>query len=376
VEPVERPWPLEAGTLTTASPHRPWLQHPLITMSTSNRRVRYGLIGYGAWGAHHARVIAAGQDTELVAIAVRSEKSRAAARTTHPHSLLYDNYGDLLRRPDIEVIDVVVPSHLHHEIGRAVLEAGKHLLMEKPMALNVAQCDDLIALAAQKRLLLAIAHEFRFSSLWGKVKEMVDAGVIGDLRYCLIELWRKPYRLGSDGWRYDINRVGSWILEEPIHFFDLARWYFSSAGDPLSVSASASHKCPDHPELLDNFTATLHFPNGGYAVVSQTLAGYEHHQVVKLTGTKGALWASWSGALDRTFTPTFWLKHFNGENLIEVPLPKVTGEVFELEEVVAQMAKAVRGEPLRCATGFDGRWAVAMCLRAQESVNHCSVVKF
>ncbi len=61
---------------------------------------------------------------------------------------------------------------------------------------------------------------------------MIDRGAIGEPQYCLIELWRKPYRLGSNGWRYDISRVGNWILEEPIHFFDLARWYLGSLGEP------------------------------------------------------------------------------------------------------------------------------------------------
>src|SRR5262245_6315538 len=118
-------------------------------MHTENKRVRYGLIGYGAWGAHHARVIAACPDTELVAIAVRSGRSRETAHKTHPDALLYEDYGELLRRSDIDVVDVVLPSHLHHEVGRAALEAGKHLLMEKPMALNVAHCDDLIQLATE-----------------------------------------------------------------------------------------------------------------------------------------------------------------------------------------------------------------------------------
>jgi myo-inositol 2-dehydrogenase/D-chiro-inositol 1-dehydrogenase len=345
-------------------------------MSDSNKIVRYGLVGYGAWGKHHARVIAAGKDTELKAIAVQSEKSREEARKTYPKCSVYEDYQELLRRPDIDVVDVVLPSHLHHEVGQAVLEADKHLLMEKPMALSIAQCEDLIKLAQKKERLLAIAHEFRFSSLWGKVKEMVDAGIIGDPRYCLIELWRNPYRQGSDGWRYDIKRVGSWILEEPIHFFDLARWYFSKVGEPISICANASHKRDERPELLDNFSAMMRFPNGGYAVVSQTLAGYEHHQMVKLTGTKGALWANWSGALDRTFHPTFWLKHFDGEKVVEIPLEKASGEVFELEEAVNGMTRAVLGEPLQGATGQDGRWSVAMCLKAQESVDTGSVVKF
>jgi myo-inositol 2-dehydrogenase/D-chiro-inositol 1-dehydrogenase len=342
----------------------------------SDKPVRFGLIGCGAWGSQHARAIAKTPGAKLAAIAEPSEPNRAAAQAAHPEAAFYGDYREMLGREKLDAIDIVLPPHLHYEAAKAALGAGCHLLLEKPMCLQLDHCDDLMALARQKKLHLAIGHEFRLSSLWGRVKELVDEGAIGDPRYCLIELWRNRYRLGTGGWRYNIKQVGNWILEEPIHFFDLARWYFASAGEPVSVFASASHKRDEHPELQDNFSAIIHFPNGGYAVISQTLAGYEHHQVVKLTGTKGALWASWSGAMDRTFHPTFSLKHFDGDKIQEVPVTKITGEVYELEDELANLTAAARGGPLRCATGKDGRWSVAMCLKAQEAVTTGSLVKF
>jgi len=336
--------------------------------------VRFGLIGFGAWGSHHARAIVESPRAELVGIAGRSDSSQAAAREAHPGVRVVGDYRELLADPSIEVIDAVLPSHLHHRIGLEVLRAGKHLLMEKPMGISIAECDELVACAREHGRLLAVGHEMRLSSLWGKGKELIDAGAIGDPLYLLVELWRKPYRLGADGWRYDITRVGNWILEEPIHFFDLARWYLSALGDPVSVFARANSRQPDHPELQDNFSAIVNFPRGAYAVISQTLAAFEHHQVVKVTGTRGALWASWGGAMDRTFTPTFSLKHFDGEQTREVPIQKASGEVFELVDQVTAFCAAVReGDPLP-ATGEDGRWSVAMCLRAQESVDTGKIV--
>jgi myo-inositol 2-dehydrogenase/D-chiro-inositol 1-dehydrogenase len=339
-------------------------------------KVSFGLIGYGAWGSHHARVIADGANTQLAAIAERSDKNRAEAQAKHPQATVTADYRELLRRREIEVVDVALPSHLHHEVGRAVLEAGKHLLMEKPMAISIADCDDLVQLARAKGLQIAVGHEFRYSALWGKVKDLVDAGAIGDPQYALIELWRNPYRLGSEGWRYDIKRVGNWILEEPIHFFDLARWYLSGSGNPVSVYASANARDPKRPELQDNFSAIVNFPDGRYAVISQTLSAFEHHQVAKLTGSKGAIWASWSGAMDRTFHPTFFLKHFDGEKVVDVEISKGTGEVYELADQLAGMAEAVRGGKPPRVTGEDGRWSVAMCLKAQESVDKGVLVKF
>jgi len=345
-------------------------------MKPNQSPLRFGLIGCGAWGSYHARVIAKTNGAQLAAIAERSDENRATSQTNHPTANVYSDFHEMLQKEKLDAVDIVLPAHVHYEAAKAALEAGCHLLLEKPMCLQLDQCDELIALARKKKLQLAIGHEFRLSSLWGKVKEMVDDGAIGDPRYCLIELWRNPYRLGTVGWRYNIKQVGNWILEEPIHFFDLARWYFGKVGEPVSVVAFASHKRDDHPELQDNFSAMINFPNSGYAVISQTLAAYEHHQIVKLTGTRGALWASWSGAMDRTFHPTYSLKHFDGEKTQEVALAKTTGEVYELEEELANLTEAARGGELRCATGEDGRWSVALCLKAQESVDTGKVVKF
>ena len=98
-----------------------------------------------------------------------------------------------------------MPSHLHHEIASAALAAGKHLLLEKPMALSLRECDDLIRLAREHNRVFAVGHELRLSSLWGKVKELIADGFVGEPQYVLIELSRRPYRQGSENWRYDIQ---------------------------------------------------------------------------------------------------------------------------------------------------------------------------
>lgn len=331
--------------------------------------IRFGLVGYGAWGSHHARAIEKAEGAELTAIAARSEETRKAAQAAHPAVKAYSEYQDLIARKDIDVIDVVLPSHLHFEVGQAALEAGKHLLLEKPMAVSVEECRKLNHLAESKGRLLAVGFELRHSELWGKVKQMIDSGRLGELQYAIIELWRRPYRQGSQGWRYDINRVGNWVLEEPVHFFDLARWYFADLGSPRSVYACANSRQPGHPELQDNFSALVKFPTGAYALISQTLSGFQHHQVAKVTGTRGALWASWSGALDRDLHPSSSLKYFDGENIQDIPLHRPTGEVFELEDEIAGVVRCIRDGKPPAASGQDGIWSIALCEAAQQSLN-------
>ncbi len=330
--------------------------------------IRFGLVGYGRFGSLHARAITNTPGAELTAIAARSAETCASARSVHPKTDVYTDYRNLLSRADVDVIDVAAPSYLHFEIGRAVLESGKHLFVEKPMAATLQQCRQLNALAEAEGKLLAVGFKRRVAHLWRKVKQLVDDGTVGEPQYAVFELWRWPYRPGSDGWRYDVDRVGSWILEEPVHCFDKARWYWGDSGEPISISACASSRQPDRPELQDNFSALLKFTGGGHAVITQTLCAWGHHHSLKLTGTAGAIWATWSGARDSDSQPVSSLKCLEGDQVHDVPLPKPTGELFELEQEMAMMVRAVADAAPIEASGLDGAWSVALCEAAQRSI--------
>jgi len=277
----------------------------------TGKPVRFGLVGFGAWGQLHAQSIDQNRNAELVAIAVHSEASAEAARQKYPRATLYRDYRQLCRQEDIEIVDVVTPSDTHRSIAITAIEADKHLLLEKPMAITIEDAEAIVQAAEQRGICLAVGHELRLSTQWGMIKSIIDQGAIGQPRYVLVELSRKPYRLGSSGWRYDASRVGSWVLEEPIHFFDLARWYLAGSGECLEVVAEGNSIDLKRPQLLDNFSAIMRFADGAYAVVSQTLGAFEHHQTVKVTATKEAMMAGWSEEMDGTLEPTPYLKVFD-----------------------------------------------------------------
>jgi myo-inositol 2-dehydrogenase / D-chiro-inositol 1-dehydrogenase len=214
---------------------------------------------------------------------------------------------------------------------------------------------------------LSVGHEFRISTQWGFIKRLIEAGEIGELLYANVSLFRFPYRQGSGGWRYGRDTVGSWILEEPVHFFDMLMWWFAGAGDPTTVHGFGNAK-GSGPGMYDNFSAVMRWPGGAYAVVTQTLAGFEHHHVVEVVGREGSVRTWWSGTMDRTLTPKHELKvQRQGQSACEIVELGRSGEVFELEEQLARTVEAFReGRPLVSAA--EARKTVVVCLEAERAV--------
>lgn len=329
--------------------------------------IRVGLIGYGAWGRHHAAAIAAAPGASLAAIACATESTAEAARRDFLGVPVHLDYRELLARRDLDAVDIVVPNHLHTEIGVAALARGLDVLLEKPMATTPQECDALLEAAARSGRVLSIGHELRLSPQWGRIKALIDAGELGDPRYMLFELFRFPYRRGAGGWRYERARVGSWILEEPVHAFDFACWYFEACGDPLAIQALGNGQ-RDADGLCDNFTATLRFPGGRYAVITQTLAAFQYHQVMEVVGSEGAARGWWSGALDRSLEPAFDLrvKRRGGAEPEIMPIER-SGEVFELREEIARTVTAF-AERRPLVSGEEARKRVVLCVEAERSL--------
>jgi len=329
--------------------------------------MRFGLIGYGLWGRHHAAAIVKAPGAELAGISCLRPASAAAARKDFPAVPVHLDYHALLDRPDIDAVAIVVPNDLHGEIGVAALLRGKDVLLEKPMAPTLAECDRLLDASRRSGRVLSIGHELRLSAQWGRVKALIDAGDIGLPLSAVVNLFRFPYRQGSSGWRYQPDRVGSWILEELVHHFDFLMWYFERWGDPVSVYAAGASK-DRAASMSDTFCALLRFPGSLHAVLTQSVAGFEYHLALEIVGTDGAIRTWWSGATDRTRHPTFELKvKRRGQSEVETLTLAPSGERFELEEELRQTVTAFR-ERRPLVSGEEARKRVAVCLEAERSL--------
>jgi myo-inositol 2-dehydrogenase/D-chiro-inositol 1-dehydrogenase len=342
--------------------------------STTGRlptQTKVALAGFGAWGQMHARAISAIADAEVVAILVRSQASRDAALQIVPNARLYESLDELLAQSDVDVVNVLLPNHFHAQTAVAAMRAGRHVLIEKPVGLSLEECDAVLEASQRYGRLAAVNHELRVSRQWGLVKDRIERGDLGEIHHQHLSLFRKPFRPGSGGWRFDRERVGSWVLEELVHFIDLVLWYRASAGLPSSVMAFGGDR---KQALSTHFTLVMEWPDGATAVLNQCLGGFEHHTVLEIAGSHGAVRTWWSGAMDRTTKPNFELKIRSGDaEAQELTIP-LSGEVFELEEHLRQAyAGFALGRSVMSVE--DARPSIVVALAAQRSWLEDSVVR-
>ena len=199
---------------------------------------RIGVVGLGYWGPNVARNVAENPRAELAWLCDRSADTLAAAAARHPQARATESYEELLDDPELDAVAIVTPVSTHYELAAAALEAGKLVLVEKPLAASSAQAADLIALAAERSLVLLPGHTFLYSPPVIKVKELLDAGALGDIYF--ISLSRVNLGLHQP----DVSVV--WDLAP----HDLSILSFWLGGMPTEVTA-VSRSCvfPDTPDV-------------------------------------------------------------------------------------------------------------------------------
>jgi predicted dehydrogenase len=145
--------------------------------------IKVGVIGYGYWGPVVARNFYSTDGCELAAVCDRSEAALGRAKKAFPGVAVTTDPCEILRSPSIDAIAVITPVWTHYELAKAALEAGKHVFVEKPFTSTAAQAEELVELAASKRLQIMVDHTFLFTGAVRKIRQLIDEGVLGKLYY-------------------------------------------------------------------------------------------------------------------------------------------------------------------------------------------------
>jgi predicted dehydrogenase len=326
-----------------------------------------GLIGGGRWAAVHRNALRAA-GAELSGVLVASEASAAKLRQEWRVPVETDLEA-FLALPSVAVI-VASPNHLHATHSLAALAAGRHVLVEKPMALDTEECRRIIAAGRAAGRTVAVGHEMRVFTLFEEVKRIVDSGRIGRPLHLKLDLWRRPYRAGAGGWKSDPARLGSTILEEPIHYLDLAGWYL---GPAQGVQAWANSR-PGRDGQWENLEVRLEHESGTRSWVTRSIAAFGHQVTLMMVGEQGALRASWRGKMDMDPEPVVSLAVHDAAGTENVPMTQMTGHAFDVPRQTRAFLAATEGRGAPAASAADGCAAVALCLAAQRSLEAGSLL--
>lgn len=247
----------------------------------------FGLIGCGAIADMHLQAIAGIEQASIVAVASRSA-DRARETGERFGCEWTADYRELLRRPDIDVVCVTTSSGSHGPIGRDVLKAGKHLVVEKPIAMTAAEAEDLIRLADRSGLVLSVISQSRFQEHYRLTKRMLDEGGLGKL--LLVEVSRPFYRdqkyYDSADWRGTIAEDGGSLMNQGIHSIDLLLWMAGEVGSVIGRVATQTHVM----EAEDIGLALLTFRSGAFAsVMCSTSMTPGYSPTFNVYGEKGSI---------------------------------------------------------------------------------------
>jgi predicted dehydrogenase len=324
--------------------------------------VGIGVIGTGFVANMHLAAIAKLPGAHLAGVAdIDAGRARSAisgidgARWT-------TRIDELLGWSDVAGCIVCTPNDTHIAIGLQVAAAGKHLLMEKPLAITIDDAQTLERVFREKDLVLMGAHTHRFYDYGRTIKRTIDRGDIGRpvyIRLAILGGWIWP---DWRAWVIDPRRAGGHVLHNGVHLLDLATWWIGD--EPFSVYVQGRKETSADLQIHDYLSMIVRYQGGGTAVCEMSRANRPRHfgyRDVFIQGTRGALRLPWDAEQGIAFTE-------GGTSL----LPS-NGQVgFDRE--VAAWVTALRGEAAPAVTGAEASRAVAMAVAGEASLRTGEVI--
>ena len=317
-------------------------------------------------GSSHATQMAKLSELRLAAVCdVDEAKARAAAeaaaQTGNPRVRIYTDVPALLADAEVPAVIVATPNFTHRQIVLDALAAGKDVFCEKPMALTVADCDEMIATGQRLQRKLMVGQVLRLMTVYATVRRLVAEGTIGTPQVIRVLRTgaRSAGRAGAFGapWRAKRANTGGILFEVHVHEFDLMR---SLLGDVAEVSAMAENFYHPERDYEDHVVVTLRFQNGGIGVLEAGGAHAIGGSEGIVTGEKGSV------AYDGSKGTVVYRLVDAGAQPVEVPVERDAGKGVQSE--LSSFARWVLHDEAPVVTAEDGRRAVQLAEAAYRSV--------
>lgn len=293
--------------------------------------LKVGIIGVGFGSTVHIPGFFS-EGAQVVAVCARRKERAEKAATDFGIPNVFTDYQEMLQMKDLDAVSIVSPPPLHYEMSMAALAAGKHVLCEKPFALDQYQAKEMADTAARTGLTAMVAHEFRYAPGRAYVKELIRQGYVGKLQSVHIYLFRGPTeqrtRVPNRG--ATAAEGGGFLWGLGSHYIDALRDW---AGDVARVCGGAFVQDPNRldpatgqtvmTDADDAFSFVATLASGGWASMSaSSQAPFGPGALLQVYGTEGTLHTPQPGVNPPSDAKVLGARFGEGQGLHELPVPQ------------------------------------------------------
>jgi predicted dehydrogenase len=343
-------------------------------MKEMDKKIRAAVVG-GGFGENHIQGFQQCPETEVVAICRRQEGLAKQLSQRYGIERYYTDFDEMIRSKDIDVVSLAVPNFLHHPMTLSALDHGKHVMCEKPFALDLQQANEMAERAEQKGLVHMIVFNFRFVPAIFRMKELIERGEVGSIRHLSFH-WFTRGRGNRDSrfyWRFVRDEAGVGALGDTgVHGIDLIHWIFGDLKKLVSHMAVhvPEHKADDETyrktEVEDSCSFLGEMANGAQVIFhASSVTSCDRFIRLEACGDNGILGAQ-VVSRDQDYYGT--LLGGKGETSLarEIPIPeRLTWEIqpgnkgitpggMSFSRLAQQLAEGIRTGTTPSPNFFDG----------------------
>jgi predicted dehydrogenase len=263
------------------------------------------IVGCGMIARFHIRALAEVPHTRVVALMDQiPDAAQKLAESSGLNCTAYTELKPMLDRDDVGIVIVSTPSGAHMESAVAAAEAGKHVVVEKPLEVTVERCDQIIGACDKNGVKLCTIFPSRFADANGALKAAVDAGRFGRLTLgeTTCKWWRTQEYYDKGGWRgtWKLDGGGA-LMNQAIHNVDLLLWIMGPATHVTAFTATLAH---ERIEVEDTAVACLRFANGALGVIEATTSVHPGYpKTIAIHGNRGSVVIEQEDVLRWDFNP-------------------------------------------------------------------------
>lgn len=332
----------------------------------------YGIIGCGSFGNIHMTALKDVEGIKVTALCdAHIENAEEANKKYKYNAKCYSDFNVMLDENKFDVVLVATADHVHKDATVKALKSGANVLCEKPMALKLEECKEMLQAEKESGKLLMVGQICRYTPAFVKAKEIIEGGLIGDLYFVESE-YAHDYSMipGTDNWRMHPDRHP--IIGGGCHAIDLLRWI---AGNPSEVTAYSNNKVLTDWPISDTTIAIMKFPNGVIGKVFTSIGCKRNYTMRSVFyGTKGTIICDNTSQtltlhMEKSSQHGSFADGFFGtgsERNIPHPIAVGVNNHNAQAEHMAMKEAILEGKPL-LTTGREGANTVAVCVAVVES---------